>query len=91
MQHIELIMNIMIVKEKGDKMAGNKLWSLQEDELIDNTIINLPHRTDIEISAILFGHPLLKKRTSSGLLQHVEQRHSKLKKTKAKNKTKKVI
>ncbi|MDQ0202231.1 hypothetical protein [Neobacillus ginsengisoli] len=69
-------------------MAGNKLWSPQEDELIDNTIINLPHQTDIEISAILFGHPLLKKRTSSGLLQHVEQRRSKLKKTKTKDKTK---
>ena len=83
----------MIVKEKGDKMAGNKLWSLQEDELIDNSIINLPHRTDIEISAILFGHPLLKKRSSSGLLQHVEQRRSKLKKTKTnpKTKTKKVV
>jgi hypothetical protein len=78
-----------VVKEKSDKMAGNKLWSLQEDELIDNTIINLPHRTNIEISAILFGHPLLKSRSSSGLLQHVEQRRSKLKKTKTK--TKKVV
>lgn len=67
-------------------MAGNKLWSPQEDELIDNTIINLPHRTDIEISAILFGHPLLKRRTSSGLLQHVEQRRDKLKKNKPKAK-----
>ena len=65
-------------------MAGNKLWTPQEDELIDNTIMNLPHRTDIEISAILFGHTLLKKRSSSGLLQHVELRHSKLKKSKTK-------
>ncbi|MBM7655310.1 hypothetical protein [Neobacillus cucumis] len=66
MQTIELILNIMIVKVKGNKMAGNKLWSLEEDELIDHTIINLPHRTDIEISAILFGHPLLKREPHLG-------------------------
>ncbi|WP_335575504.1 hypothetical protein [Neobacillus vireti] len=61
-------------------MAGNKLWSTQEDELIDNTIMNLPHRTDIEIASILFGHPLLICRTENGLLQHVRQQRFKLEK-----------
>ena len=55
---------------------------IQENNIIDERTrdFNLPHRTDIEIVAILFGHSLLKRRNSCGLIQHVDKRRGKLEK-----------